>query len=704
MLALAVVFLIPLTVLHGQQSSPPAQDQQKPQVPTFRAEANLVRVDAYVSANGRSVGDLGPEDFDVLEDGVRQRVEAFAYVRKGEVMPGARGAVASEAPGRLVVLFIDTYHLPWVDRERLERRQVDKRTPQPLFFPPVLPPPLPDDQMLRTAMREIVNRVVGPNDRVAVLTPDMWAGAPAFGEKRTVMEELATRPLEAYATGQRPPEWIKYEACFPNGPWIEPEMRVRYRLNRTFTALDELVANLELLREERKAVLVVTRGWDPPPRILGYHDPRRGQGLDDSYCSSERFALAEKDFTVWFGKIKDQARRANVAFYPVYAHPLITYGQEGPDIDEQTRRFERQWGNLQETNPAITTRVTADFAAIDNDRRLWHDWLTEFAKDTSGRAILKMDDFDSGLREIADGLSSYYLLGYYSTNNRRDGTYRKIAVNVRRKDVNVRARPGYRAVMPPETSLPPRPDPVAPAINAAFSPLARFRADVPFHLSGTSEWVAEAAGWRLRVVGEVAAESMTGARMKDGWRAEITLVAPDGKMLGAAGVSVKAGQRSFVVSYPSAGTMAPGDYTLRAKAFGGDQETVFEDRQTVTVPATAASGGDLAVGTPLLFRRPNMPRSVFEPTADQRYTRREILMVEVPLVGGAHEPSVRLIDRQGQPRDLGIEPVVAGRAGSVVISVTMPLSSVAPGDYVLEIVPVKALPEKKVYVGFRVVP
>jgi hypothetical protein len=39
----------------------------------------------------------------------------------------------------------------------------------------------------------------------------------------------------------------------------------------------------------------------------------------------------------------------------------------------------------------------------------------------------------------------YYLLGYYSTNTKLDGRYRKLTVRVKRNGLDVRSRPGYLA-------------------------------------------------------------------------------------------------------------------------------------------------------------------------------------------------------------------------------------------------------------------
>ena len=50
--------------------------------------------------------------------------------------------------------------------------------------------------------------------------------------------------------------------------------------------------------------------------------------------------------------------------------------------------------------------------------------------------------------KIADELTSQYVLGYQSSNGRRDGGWRNLAVHVHRPNVQARTRPGYFAPAP----------------------------------------------------------------------------------------------------------------------------------------------------------------------------------------------------------------------------------------------------------------
>src|SRR6185295_18834238 len=57
-----------------------AQTAPQPPPPTFRTEANYVRVDVYPTKDERAVTDLTQADFEVLEGGAPQKIEQFEHV------------------------------------------------------------------------------------------------------------------------------------------------------------------------------------------------------------------------------------------------------------------------------------------------------------------------------------------------------------------------------------------------------------------------------------------------------------------------------------------------------------------------------------------------------------------------------------------------------------------------------------------------
>ena len=74
-------------------------------------------------------------------------------------------------------------------------------------------------------------------------------------------------------------------------------------------------------------------------------------------------------------------------------------------------------------------------------------YLETLAEKTGGR-LLRADTLESlpdAFAKIAAELRTQYLLGYYPLNKERDERYRKIKVTAARKDVVIRARPGYLA-------------------------------------------------------------------------------------------------------------------------------------------------------------------------------------------------------------------------------------------------------------------
>ena len=77
------------------------------------------------------------------------------------------------------------------------------------------------------------------------------------------------------------------------------------------------------------------------------------------------------------------------------------------------------------------------------------------SESTGGFATVNTNNIEAGFQRIVRENSSYYLIGYYSTNTAVDGKFRKHQVRVNRRGVEVTHRQGYLA---------PRADRVAPQV------------------------------------------------------------------------------------------------------------------------------------------------------------------------------------------------------------------------------------------------
>jgi VWFA-related protein len=114
------------------------------------------------------------------------------------------------------------------------------------------------------------------------------------------------------------------------------------------------------------------------------------------------------------------------------------------DADTKIGRLSRvpnpdKLGSPPPQNANISTR-------LDNSYILADSYLKKLA-DRSGGQLYRADTVASlpqAFAAIAAELRTQYLLGYYPTNKNDNPAYRKIQVKSSRKDIAIRARPGYR--------------------------------------------------------------------------------------------------------------------------------------------------------------------------------------------------------------------------------------------------------------------
>lgn len=671
-----------LAALQAQGSAPPSI-----QAPPFRGQANYVRVDMYATERGQPIGDLTAADVELLEDGAPQTIASFEHVavRTGaaevaRIEPNTVGEsrqLAADPRARVFVIFLDTYHT-----------QIE------------------GSAQMRLPLVRFLDRLLGPDDLVALMTPEMSAADIALARKTTVisniMQDQWTWGRRGQSTSRDPKEDL-YRTCYPDvqdTKGIAAEMEARRRDTLTLDALEDLVTHLQGLREERKAVIAVTEGWllaGPDQRLARVTTPGRGAPVPDPFglgtrrrsdrtpndaatlteCEADRNALAFADNRNRVRELSEHANRGNVTFYPVYARGLAANDAPiGPD----------QPSSPSQDRAGLATR---------------QDSLRQLALETDGIAVIGSNDIERGMTRILDDVSSYYLLGYYTTNTKLDGRFRNITVRVRRPGVQVRARRGYRA--PTAADLTGAPDAGSPsegAIATAFNAVAGVSSRSQFRLRAAL-WprVSAASGvaGSVWVVGELDYTLRRDVGWTAGATAEITLVSAAGTQVESRAVDVDAKAGAFTVTLPEAGALAPGEYALKIRVRAKQDGVVpLSDTARIIVPAAASTLGDA-----VLWRRGQTTGLQFLTTADPRFRRSDRLRLEHATTG-AGAASARLVDRQGKamqvPVALSERADPSGEFTWLVAEVA--LAPLGVGSYAIEV----TLGDAKSVTAFSVVP
>jgi VWFA-related protein len=652
-----------------------AQEPQDPRQPTFRSGANYVRVDMYATRDGQSVNDLTAADLEVLEDGVPQKIEDFEHVVvRSAATPTSRADVgglresriaAGDPRARVFVIFLDTYHTQ-----------------------------LEGSAMMRRPLVAFLDRVLGPDDLVALMTPEMAGSEIALGRKTDVIERIVSEEWwgrRARVADQDPKELL-YERCLQIRPQLA-ELIARRREKLTLDALDDLMTHLGGLRDERKAVVLVTEGWvlyEPKPDLLSrgngpapppiFEPPVKPPSQTGPFnsseareCEADAQMLAMVNHDLRFREITDEANRGNVTFYPVYARGLAVFDAPiGPD------------------RPPSPLRDASNL-------RTRHENMRTLAVETDGDAIINTNYIEQGLKRIADDLSSYYLFGYYSTNSRLDGRFRSITVRVKQPGVRVRARRGYRARTAEQVAAAAAAvvDPASAAVTSALNSVAATNARSTFRVRPAAWMRSEngSAGALVWVVGELDFRSRREPAWAGGASGDVLLLGADGSQLASTPIDVPAGQGAFSIRVPANGRLAAGDYAIRVRLRGRDTEV--SDTARVIIPERPS-----LLGEPVLWRRGTSTGPQYVQTADPRFQRSDRMRLQFAADGAG--ASARLLDRAGKPLQVPVQisERVDAAEGVRWIVADVTLAPLAPGDYAVE---VTAGGTSQV-TGFRIVP
>jgi len=396
---------------------------------------------------------------------------------------------------------------------------------------------------VRTLIRQFIDTRLGPNDMAAILTV---RGGPDAMQGFTSSRRLLLRAVNHFTGGQFGSE--------------VPAERTS-RINASLLTLSGAADFLAAFHGRRKALIHVSEG-------LGFDVYNIRDDHYSGYMAIVRDAIAA-------------TTRADASIYTIDPQGLPTPGDtaaETPPPLDLGPRFNR-----------VDPPTTQD---LEQQSRASRESLRYLAAETGGFAMVNSNDFGGAFDRIVADNSSYYLLGFYPTNGRREGKVRQLQVKVRRPGVQVTARSTY---------VEPRGRPAIEAKTAS--------------VSGTSAALVEALNGELPVPGltlAATAAAFKGTRRDasvavviEARGGDLHLAAENGKYTGRLELSAwafdqhgtfKAGERptvnfglgpetyaalkQFGVNVLTRLTLPPGRYQLRVGALRnetGALGTVFYD-------------------------------------------------------------------------------------------------------------------------------
>ena len=425
-----------------------AQAAPQPSRPSFRSEIEHVQVDVRVlDTNNEPVAGLTRDLFQVFDDGVLQDIDSFAAIN----LP------------RTPIRRQDAVEVPIVRADAASNIRESADDPVGIAYLIIV-----DDQsihrprtnMVRALLKNFVLRHLGPNDQAAFVstgfsrvfqdfTADkdrlLAAASRVYGDGRGSPTVEALTSIDSRANAMDGPVGGQGERPTrpPPGPPAAALDRAGGPVRATYAMLATAVAAMGTVGARSRAILFVTE-------------------------SSPVVAVTQLDGFTFFNQSTgaDQPLRSSVPIYPIDPRGLTSLNDE-----------------LVEVGPIALESVFAKSSPgqtlLDEVARA-RERMQSLALDTGGFVIAN-NNVDEGLERIARLSSTYYSLGYYAKNARRDGQYHRIEVKVNRPGVRVVARQGY--LSPRETGT--------RSVNAG--PSLRDTLDATFPATAIPLWVSATA-------------------------------------------------------------------------------------------------------------------------------------------------------------------------------------------------------------------
>ena len=377
-------------------STLPAQDSDY----TFHAQTDLVLVNVTVrDKNGNLVPNLKPESFTILEDNKPQKIVSFdienidavANQAVAQAQPIADSPQPVSPPGT-------TAASAHAEEQFKDRRLIV------LFFDLSAMEPDEIDRAVNSA-EHYVDSQMAPADLVSIVS---LGSALLVNQDFTSDHDLLKKQLQAFGEGSGQ----GYEEGTTGSTEGTPDTGQPFTADDTEYNIFNTDRRLEALRsvaeklahlQQKKSLIYFSSGMDRT-------------GIENQ--SELRAAI-------------NAAVRSNLAIYTMDLRGLQALVAGGEAQNASLR------GTSAYSGQSMINALNSNFTTQET--------LVTLASDTGGRAFLDSNDFSQVFKGVQQDTSSYYLLGYHSSNPARDGRYRHIVVKVNLPGVKIDYRRGYYA-------------------------------------------------------------------------------------------------------------------------------------------------------------------------------------------------------------------------------------------------------------------
>ena len=438
---LSFLVLVATSGLGGQSPAPPVAPSQGP-TPMFRSRVNLILVDVDVrDKSGQPIRDLKQSDFEVLEDGKTQPIVTFAFE---EIKPtasaittvamlstsgAAKGAVpvtlgVAPKPGTKPVEKpvekpaekpADQPDVPSVDANNgpLTSDEVAGHRMWVLLFDTSSMQP-EDVQKAADSAVKWANEKMSPSDLVAVAS---------IGSSLQIMRDFTTNKAEVLAVLQAFAAADGTAAAEVDASTMASDEASNTATATDTAAVDTSAQELDSFNNDQrlrglKTICDNLTAIQQKKAILYFSSGMQRNGTDNQ---------------VEMRSAVNACGRANTTINPIDSRGLqaVVPGGSGRS------------GSRGGVGSFSGRNVANQFSQLAAQQ----ETLQALAADTGGTAFTDSNDFGEAFDKVEKQISSYYILGYGSSNPNQDGRYRRIDVRLKAKISNakVQAREGYYA-------------------------------------------------------------------------------------------------------------------------------------------------------------------------------------------------------------------------------------------------------------------